>query len=182
MRSDTHLAGGAVVAALGMALPEPYRWFFAVGALVGSLAPDSDIHNPLWKVAKKSSRLRYARMLFGGIIALFQIVALTVGFLLRSVAALFSISHRKEMHSFWIAVVLVVLFAPLAVFVSPEFAVGCGIGAGWLSHLILDSLTVSGLYWGKWHVSGPFKTGGTGDRVLGYILVGFAIVIALAMM
>lgn len=185
MRTETHLAGGALVATLGAGvIPAPGNLFFAVGALLGSVAPDSDIANPLGKISARIGRVgkRSGGMLSPArIIAMqIQVLAWVLGAILTTVAAVFSLGHRKEMHSAWIAIFLMLAFAPLAVLVAPEFYALVGLGAGWMMHRALDSLTPSGIMWGKWRVRGPIRTGSLWDRVVGGVLLLVSILVFLS--
>lgn len=180
MRSETHLAGGVLVAAVGAGIiPSPGSAMFAVGAILGSVAPDSDIANPLGEISRKARRWGKKSkgfLLPTRLIAIqIQVLAGILGILLTAIAALFSLGHRKEMHSAWIAVILMLVFTPLALWIAPEFYVLSGMGAGWMMHRVLDSLTPSGIYWGKWKVRGPIVTGSLADRILGVILLVAAV-------
>lgn len=165
-----------MAAALGASvIPPPGSAFFVVGAILGSVAPDSDIANPLGKIsahAGRWARKRKGIFLPARLIAIqVQILAGLLGMVLTTIATLFALGHRKEMHSMWVALFLMLVFTPLAALVAPEFYILVGLGAGWMMHRFLDSLTPSGMVWGKWRVRGPIVTGSMWDRALGVLLL-----------
>lgn len=171
MRFDTHLASGFTSAAAAVtALPPPLNYFVAVGCVVGSVLPDSDIANPGKTL---SHRLGKKRGILGGLISAATLavraLAILLGYGLFFIATVFRIKHRKEFHSPLFPIVLGTTGLLTSLF-FPEFGILLGLGIGWLIHLLLDSLTPSGIQWGKYKVSGPITTGGMADSAVRVIM------------
>ncbi len=83
------------------------------------------------------------------------------------VSYLFSFKHRGHLHSFWWSIAFAA--AGAIVLIAGQPIVGwwfVGLGAGWLSHLLLDSLTISGIQWWRWRLSGPVRTSSWGDDLV----------------
>lgn len=143
MRSQTHAAAGLLIA---LALAKA-GVFSAIGhgylifALLGSLLPDIDNHNS--KIGKK----------FPGFSAFAQ----------------FLMGHRGIYHSLFGCAVTLVLF-----YFAFKFTAVAGwqcyltaLGVGFMSHLLMDTLTINGIHWFRpFHqirFYGPFETGGVLD-------------------
>ncbi len=85
------------------------------------------------------------------------------------------VEHRKTLHNVWVLSITTYVLHPY------------GLSVPWLigysSHLLLDSLTRSGvdvLLLGR-RVKGPFKTGGLADRLLFYFIIAFFAAVALGL-
>jgi membrane-bound metal-dependent hydrolase YbcI (DUF457 family) len=65
--------------------------------------------------------------------------------------------HRKLLHNVWFLTILTLL----VLFLFREFILVLAVIVGFTSHLLIDSFTVTGVYWlypiGKYHLKGPFS-------------------------
>jgi membrane-bound metal-dependent hydrolase YbcI (DUF457 family) len=83
------------------------------------------------------------------------------------------IEHRKTFHNIWFTVaaayaIFYLTGSPLVTWLS---------SIGIISHLLMDSLTKVGVMWlyplSKWKLSGPLRTGGRADTIVGILsLIG----------
>ena len=84
--------------------------------------------------------------------------------------------HRKLLHNVWVLALIILIGISTRV-MSPAIAISLSIG--FLSHLIIDALTVTGIrpFWpmNKPHFRGPFKTGGVTEYV-----IAFGVIVAIA--
>ncbi|MDP7282245.1 MAG: metal-dependent hydrolase [Candidatus Undinarchaeales archaeon] len=156
MKAQTHVAG-AVLFAIALAKAGTVvitGHGYLLFALFGSLLPDIDNHNS--KIGQKLPGFsRLAEFLMG---------------------------HRGIYHSFFgCAITLFVFFGIFKIFsISAWQCYLAAIAIGFLSHLVLDTITTKGIHWfkpiwGLW-IRGPFNTGGwvdTAFSVAFLILVGF---------
>jgi membrane-bound metal-dependent hydrolase YbcI (DUF457 family) len=87
--------------------------------------------------------------------------------------------HRTFLHNIWAMIFLVILFG----YFSKDILTMFGVFIGYISHLLMDSLTVSGIYWlwpygdekvfgrSKFYKKGNFVTGGMKEKFLFSIFV-----------
>ncbi|MFH0979065.1 MAG: metal-dependent hydrolase [Candidatus Woesearchaeota archaeon] len=80
----------------------------------------------------------------------------------------FLFGHRRLFHAVWLPTLLFVVFARF------NLSVAIGIAIGYLSHLVLDLSNDRGiqpLYPLRFHISGPFKTGGFFEVLIFIVIV-----------
>jgi len=82
-----------------------------------------------------------------------------------------TIRHRGFTHSIEFIILVSILLKIIGVNTTIIFGLLIGI----ISHLIMDSITVSGVRWsyflGKPHIKGPIRTGGTGENIIFVIMI-----------
>ncbi|MCS7123094.1 MAG: metal-dependent hydrolase, partial [Candidatus Aenigmarchaeota archaeon] len=88
--------------------------------------------------------------------------------------------HRTFLHNIWVLIILLIVFGYFSNF---DMLLILGVFVGYTSHLFLDSLTVSGIYWfwpygdekifntKKFYKNGNFVTGSLKEKVLFTIFV-----------
>lgn len=165
----THMAIGVGVGlALGARLPVstafPWQLGLTVGlAALGALAPDLDIaDNELEELGRNEAGLAARRIRRigrkGG--CLLGFVASAIALVVRSIGEVISLlveaiawtiqrftSHRGLTHSLLVAIVLTLVALNLSIFLTVSQTAWWGVawGAGYLSHLVADALTFSGI-------------------------------------
>lgn len=183
MNGGTHAALGfaAGVAALSMReTTEIYEGFLVLTAIFASLMPDLDEENSMiyrYTMEKVSPERR--RKLIGGLGALCILTAVLMfsGPLFMAGVYFMAIpfsGHRKFTHS----LLALAIVSYLADSIHPDLMLP--VLLGYLSHLLADSLTVSGVPW-LWPITKTFrfaklKTGGVPDYLIGYITLFYALI------
>jgi len=130
---------------------------YAFLSAVASIIPDIDwMIDKTW-VSKRSILRRAWRGFFGG-----------RGF------------HRTLLHNLW---VLMALDASIFILAGCNYLLLIGFSIGFVSHLLLDSLTKTGVYWlwpygdervtgrKRFHMKGRIRTGGIGERLVQILIV-----------
>jgi inner membrane protein len=181
VNGGTHAALGFAsgVAALSVQDAEIYEGFVVLSAIFASLMPDLDEENSMiygYTMGKVSPNMR--RYLVGGLGAVCMLLSFFFSgpFFMAGVFFLaipFS-GHRRFTHSL-LALAIVTYIAKS---IHPDFMVP--VMLGYLSHLLADSLTVSGVPW-LWPMTKTFrfaklKTGGVPDFLIGYIALFYALI------
>jgi membrane-bound metal-dependent hydrolase YbcI (DUF457 family) len=164
MQKKTHLAFGLMLASIFFFLGMPFQYTFSIGFV--AFLPDIDwLVDKLW--LKEDS---FAKRIW------FRI------FKRRSI-------HRTFLHNVWIMIILGFIFG---YFSKWDILTIFGVFIGYFSHLLMDSLTVSGVYWlwpygderifskRKFYKNGNFVTGSLKEKtwfglfvILGGVLFGF---------
>jgi inner membrane protein len=88
------------------------------------------------------------------------------------------IGHRTFIHSVWPWALLFLLIYPFSIDVA------LGIGVGYLTHLLLDALTRSGVqpfYPFPYKVRGPLKTGGIVENACAVAMIIIALLLAVSL-
>jgi membrane-bound metal-dependent hydrolase YbcI (DUF457 family) len=79
--------------------------------------------------------------------------------------------HRTFMHNIWAMLVI----ASIAYYMFPNYIIFIGVSIGYISHLLVDSTTVTGVYWlypfeGIFHLRGPINMSDKGEGRIEVIL------------
>jgi inner membrane protein len=208
----THMAIGVGVGlALGAALPFSIAFPWQLGltvalAAVGSLAPDLDIaDNELEELGRTEAglaarRIRRAGRRRGCLLAL---IAWTIAAVVRLVGEVISrlvegvawtiqrfTTHRGLTHSLFAAIVVVLVALNLSMALTASRTAWWGVawGAGYLSHLAADALTLSGIKllqpWSEqrfWLLPRPlrFRVGTWPDALIGTLAPAAGLLILL---
>lgn len=155
MQKKTHLTFGLFLASVFFALGMPFEYVLLIGFM--SFFPDID-----WLVDKiwfKEDSI-FKKFWF----KVFKTKSL----------------HRTFLHNIWVLIGLEILLAFYSRF---NVLLMFGVFLGYISHLFLDSLTVSGIYWlwpygdekrfgvKKFYMNGSFVTGSLKEKFLSTILL-----------
>jgi inner membrane protein len=182
VNGGTHAALGFAsgVAALSMQETEIYEGFVLLAATFASLMPDLDEENSMiygYTMEKVSPKMR--RFLVGGLGAVCMLIAaftFSGAFFMAGIfcLAIPFVSHRRFTHS----LLALTIVTYLADSIHPDFTIP--VLLGYLSHLLADSLTVSGVPW-LWPITKSFrfaklKTGGVPDYLIGYFTLFYALI------
>lgn len=183
MNGGTHAALGfaAGVAALSMQeTTEIYEGFVVLSAIFASLMPDLDEEKSMiyvYTMGKVQPERR--RYLVGGLGILCLLIAVFTFSSEFFMAGLFFLAipfsgHRRFTHS----LIALMIVSYLADSIHPDLMIP--VLLGYLSHLLADSLTVSGVPW-FWPITKTFrfaklKTGGVPDYLIGYFTLFYALI------
>jgi membrane-bound metal-dependent hydrolase YbcI (DUF457 family) len=149
MQKKTHLAFGLMLASIFFYLGMEFQYVLLVGFI--SFFPDIDwLIDKLWLKEDSTFKKVWFRILKS-----------------KSI-------HRTFLHNIWIMFALIVIFG----LISRDLLTMFGVFIGYFSHLLLDSLTVSGVYWlwpygderifgkKKFYKNGRFVTGDLKEKIL----------------
>jgi len=184
MRLSTHLSASALALPLLVAQspPPPLNIIMFSGILMGTVAPDADAHggSPIPEALKRVRRFGKKiglYNLFAAFVAVLYIPGLAIGIALELLVRILNLKHRGALHTPWTAMIIALLGAVILL-IEPKIGIlFIGLAIGWIMHLVLDSLTPSGIYWWGHKISGPIVTSSFADRVVGWFLVGFGVLL-----
>ncbi len=60
---------------------------------------------------------------------------------------IFDFEHRKTSHSAWMVMVIYMLLSQLSIIVGLDSRYALAMTAGYVSHILVDAMTISGVYW-----------------------------------
>jgi inner membrane protein len=141
-----------------------FKTHLAFSLLIALLAVNFGIITP--------SAIFFAFVLLGSLLPDIDTPESFVGKAFRPISCIFRLflGHRTVFHSIWVPSAILIVIAAF----NP--AVGIAIFLGYISHLLIDMLTKSGirpLYPLDFHISGPFRTGGLFEILIFLALVAF---------
>ena len=157
MQKKTHIIFGIFLASILFYLGMPIEYIILVGFI--SFFPDIDrVIDKVW-LKENSLAKRIWKKIFG------------VGSM-----------HRRLLHNVWVMIILMLIFG---YFSSWDLFTILGTFVGFLSHLIMDSLTITGIYWlwpygderifgkRKFYKNGNFRTGSLAEKgIQTFFLIG----------
>ncbi len=181
MRFFTHISASVPIAIImARALPTEISVPVIFGVVVGSISPDVDFPHgntvASWgrKIARRAKRRSVIGLVFVAP-ALYVLGTLIIvwGWTLKAIVKILDLPHRGALHSPLLAILFILAGGVLSL-LHPLFSVLVGIGIGWITHLLLDMMTPSGIAVGKWRISGPVVTGSLVDYAIGIVMLVFA--------